>query len=269
MAARQAFQSSSALSSSTPNCPQNLLRCQRATPRSQPRLPSAVIRNVTSLSRRTLLTSVLSLPICFQSTYDDYATTYDNLDGLNPLTDYLGLTTLRRRLVARARGRVLETGVGTGLNLPLYDTARVTSITALDNSERMLALARERSKHLSPESEVHLLGASVDDTGLASATFDTVVDTFSLCVYPHPLQALTEMKRLIKRDGRVLLLEHTRSTNALLAAYQDVTAEATAVLSKGCFPNQDVLAMVRSLEFRVLRSELHLGGSVVYLELGI
>lgn len=133
----------------------------------------------------------------------------------------------------------------------------------------MLTLARERTSTLPQTSQISFIHASVDDTQLPPASFDTIVDTFNLCVYSDPVKALKEMKRLVRIDGRVLLLEHTRSINALLAAYQDLTANATAAMSKGCYPNQDVLKLVHSVGFKVLNCEYHAVGSIVYLELAI
>lgn len=133
----------------------------------------------------------------------------------------------------------------------------------------MLAVARQRAAPLAATSQISFVQASVDDMPLQSASFDTIIDTFNLCVYPNPVDALKEMKRLVKKDGRVLLLEHTKSTNSLLAAYQDLTASATASISKGCYPNQDVLKLVQSTGFKVLDMEYHVAGSIVYLQLAV
>lgn len=231
--------------------------------------PSAVLPAPSFHSRRSILVSLLVLPALSFPSYDTYAPSYDILDGFNPLTNFLGFKNLRRRLISQATGHVLETGVGTGLNLPLYNYSLISSLTALDLSGGMLALARERASTFTEASQLLFLQATVDNTQLPSASFDTIVDTFNLCVYSNPVEALEEMKRLVRTDGRVLLLEHTKSTNALLAAYQDLTASATAAMSKGCYPNQDVLKLVRSIGFKVLNCEYHVAGSIIYLELGV
>lgn len=204
------------------------------------------------------------------SSYDTYAANYDNWDGTTPLTNALGLTALRRRLLSRAKGVTLEYAVGTGLNLSLYNPALVSSLTALDLSGEMLSRAERRAHSLT--TPVQLLQVSAEDTGLPASSYDTIVDTFSLCVFSDPSAALREMKRLLRRsnpDATALLLEHTLSPNPILAAYQNVTAAPAASMSKGCVANQDVVHLVRDIGFRVRECEYHLAGTVVYLELGL
>ncbi len=97
-------------------------------------------------------------------------------------------------------------------------------------------------------------------------TFDCVVDTFSLCVFPRPDAALKEMARVLKPGGRLLLLEHSRSSNALLAAYQDVTNSAVVALSKGCAWNQDVAGLLRGAGLKPVQLEQHVAGTVVMVQ---
>ena len=113
-------------------------------------------------------------------------------------------------------GRVLEVGCGTGLNLPLYSPAEVASVTAVDLSAGMLAEARRAAASV----PVTFVQADVEQLPFAAASFDTVVSTFSLCVFPDPLAALKSMVRVVKPGGAVLLLEHNRASLALLGAYQ-------------------------------------------------
>jgi ubiquinone/menaquinone biosynthesis C-methylase UbiE len=138
---------------------------------------------------------------------------------------------------------VLEVAVGTGLNLPLYRWPAVTSLTGVDLSPGMLQQAARRvASDAVPGTR--LVGANGGGGGGSSArggrggvpvrlvqgdaarlpfpaaTFDCVVDTFSLCVFEAPAAALAELARVLRPGGRLLLLEHTRSDNALLGVYQ-------------------------------------------------
>lgn len=241
--------------------------------------------NASVVSRRAILRQLLVASVAIPKVtfpalastshydkYDQYAETYEKLDGTTGLADILGFSELRRRLLSQAKGDVLELGIGTGLNLPLYDFREVSSITGVDFSAEMLSFASRRAMEITnSKPEIRLVEGRAEKLQLPDKSFDTVLDTFSLCVFPEPLKALKEMRRLVKdaSTARVLLLEHSRSSNPVLATYQDVTAEPTAAMSKGCYPNQDVIAMVRSTGFKILKQERHLAGTVVFLELGV
>lgn len=200
--------------------------------------------------------------------YDQYAATYDELDG-GAAAKQLGFPALRQSLLARARGDVLETAVGTGLNLPYYQPAALTSLTGIDLSGGMLAQAAARAQRLGlPDSAgLRLVQADVErlQEALGGQTYDTVVDTFSLCVFPDPAAALRSMAACLRPGGQLLLLEHSRSAFGPLGWYQDVTAPAVAATGKGCRWNDDVPALVRAAGLQIQQAEPHVGGLIVSL----
>lgn len=121
--------------------------------------------------------------------YDRYARSYDQLDG-GSAADALGIGELRSSAIGRCRGRVLEVGVGTGLNLPLYNTLSYSSLTGIDLSDGMLREARERVEKLEL-SRVELRQMDVTRLQFEENTFDSVIDTFSLvCPLPRPAFSL-------------------------------------------------------------------------------
>lgn len=155
----------------------------------------------------------------------------------------------RRRALEPAAGKVLEVGFGTGLNLPYYPEA-VTEITALD-SERMLEerVARRVKESVAPVTFVQL------DAGgrlpFADGSFDTVVTTFTLCSIARVAEALAEMRRVLKADGRYVFLEHGRSDVATVARWQDRLNPLQKVIGVGCNMNRRVDGLIKENGFAV------------------
>ena len=222
--------------------------------------------------------------------YDKFSSTYDELDG-GVAAGVLGLERERASMIGSASGLVLEVAVGTGLNLPMYKfrqagRGKVDKLVAIDLSTGMLSQARSKSASLKlDEAQIELKVMDVEKLEFPDATFDTVVDTFSLCVFQDPVAALREMKRVCKPGGRILLLENSISDNGLLAAYQvqfqtlrqlhppslpsplflcgspdvndSIYQKATAPLvakvgGKGCFYDQDPAALLKAAGIKVL-----------------
>lgn len=108
----------------------------------------------------------------------------------------------------RAAGKTLEIAVGTGLNLSHYPSG--VSVTGLDLSPEMIEIARERAN--SVEIEVELIQGDAHQLEFPDDAFDTVVATYSLCNIPDPERAVAEMKRVLRPDGKLILVDHIRST---------------------------------------------------------
>ncbi|EIE20565.1 UbiE/COQ5 methyltransferase [Coccomyxa subellipsoidea C-169] len=193
------------------------------------------------------------------------AASYDALDS-GAAAEALGFPELRRELIEQAHGSVLELAVGTGLNLPVYNPSHVKALTALDLSAGMLQQARKRVKGLGDPLPVTFVQGDVAALPFESATFDCVIDTFSLCVFPDAAAALREAARVVKPGGQLLLLEHQRSPIAPLAWYQDVTADAVAAMGKGCFWNQDVAGLLSAAGLRIVTKKESLGGLITFVK---
>lgn len=151
---------------------------------------------------------------------DRIAFLYDLIDA--PMSA-LGGRKRRGRLLARARGRVLEVGIGTGLNLDLYPAN--VEITGIDLSPKMLARARRRAARLGLN--VALEEANVEALPFADASFDTVVATCVFCCVADPLRGLRELRRVVKPEGQVLLLEHVRPENPAMGRIADLVSPIT------------------------------------------
>ena len=202
--------------------------------------------------------------------YDTYAESYDKLDGGSIATS-LGIDEARTKLLGMAKGNVLEIGVGTGLNLASYRFGdnEVTSLTLVDISDGMLSQAEARIKQMNIDNNIPIQFVRADATSelvklFGQDKFDSVVDTFSLCVMGNEgaKKCLEEMAGVVKKRGKILLVENTRSSNFLLGGYQDLTASSAADLGgKGCVYNQNVGEMInRSKGLRLEKEESFAAG---------
>lgn len=152
--------------------------------------------------------------------YDRIAPFYDLFEA--PM-EVMGGRERRGRVIAGVHGRVLEVGVGTGLNLGHY--AAEAEVTGIDMSERMLDRARRRSGRMSRA--VTLRRADVEALPFAGDTFDTVTATCVFCSVADPVQGLKEVARVVKPDGEVRLLEHVRPRNPVLGRLFDALSPLT------------------------------------------
>lgn len=153
----------------------------------------------------------------------------------------------RMKVIPQARGRVLEIGIGTGLNLPFYDAGRVSELVGVEPSLRMhrLVLKRSRAARL----PVELVGITAERLPLADAAFDTVVSTYTLCTIPDPVAALREARRVLAPGGRLLFSEHGRAPDAGVRRWQDRIQPLWGVFSGGCHLGRDIPAILREAGF--------------------
>lgn len=156
----------------------------------------------------------------------------------------------RRKVVPRAIGRVLEVGVGSGLNLDLYDRARVDRVWGLDPSRTLLDRADERTR--ADGVDVRLLAGSAEDIPFNDAAFDTVVSTYTMCTIPDLGRALGEMRRVLRRGGRLLFSEHGLSPDGRIARLQRWLSPCWCFLSGGCNVNRPIQRAIEEAGFRIL-----------------
>ncbi len=154
----------------------------------------------------------------------------------------------RDKVVPLAEGRVLELGVGTGLNLAHYDPARVASVTAIDPSPPLLARAARAARHA--RVLVELREASAEALPFADASFDTVVVTYTLCSIPDAVRALREARRALRPGGRLRFVEHGLAPDPPVAACQRrLDPLWTRTIGGGCHLDRDVPALLTTAGF--------------------
>jgi ubiquinone/menaquinone biosynthesis C-methylase UbiE len=155
----------------------------------------------------------------------------------------------REKIVPRARGKVLEVGIGTGLNMRHYDKSRVSAIVGLDPA---LALHRIAAKRIARAGlAVELVSFSAEKIPIEDAAFDTVVVTYTLCTIPDPVAALKEMGRVLKPEGRLLFCEHGRAPDARVRRWQERLDPYWGPLAGGCHLARDIPALLAEAGFRI------------------
>lgn len=159
------------------------------------------------------------------------------------------ISRMRQRVVPLAVGRVLEVGIGTGLNIRHYDKQRVTHITGLDPALQMHPLALERIAKVGLS--VDLVGLSAEKIPLPDASFDTVLITYTLCTIPDAHSALQEMLRVLKPGGKLLFCEHGHAPDASVARWQDRLQPLWGKVAGGCHLGRDIPALLRGAGFKL------------------
>ena len=158
----------------------------------------------------------------------------------------------RARVAGAAEGRVLDVGVGSGLNVPFY-APRVRDIFGLDPSPRLLARAQANVAHA--QCPVHLIQGSAESIPLADRSVDTIVMTWTGCSIPEVGTALREMRRVLKTGGRLLFVEHGRAPEPGVARWQDRLDPFWHGLSGGCHLNRKTDDLLSDAGFRIDRLE--------------
>ena len=152
----------------------------------------------------------------------------------------------RQQTIASARGLVIEVGVGSGVNLPLFGPA-VTRVVGLDPSPQLLRLASRRSADAVVP--VSLLRGTAEHVPFADGVFDAIVMTWTLCSIPNPIAALTEMRRVLKPGGRLLFVEHGMSPEIRVARWQHRLTPYWKRISGGCHLDRKTDDLIRAASF--------------------
>jgi ubiquinone/menaquinone biosynthesis C-methylase UbiE len=161
-------------------------------------------------------------------------------DPFLALGEHRGMRARRRALLARAQGRVLELGAGTGLNLAHYpDEVELV----LSEPEPAMRAAVDRRVARSGRT-ARVVAAPAEALPFPDGSFDTVVSTMVLCTVGDPEAAIAEARRVLRPGGRLLFVEHVRAQSSRLARWQDRLAGPWAVCAQGCRCNLQTEALL-------------------------
>ena len=154
----------------------------------------------------------------------------------------------RQNAVAHAAGRVLEIGIGSGLNLALYPPA-VIEVVGIEPSEKLLQITRRNAGAV--PFVVELVEGSAEKIPFEDASFDTVVSTWTMCSIPDVSAALHEMHRVLKPGGRLLFVEHGLSPDKRVRWWQDHLNTPWRCLAGGCNLNRSIPTLVEAAGFHL------------------
>jgi pimeloyl-ACP methyl ester carboxylesterase/ubiquinone/menaquinone biosynthesis C-methylase UbiE len=168
---------------------------------------------------------------------------------------------MRERFIPKARGVVAEIGFGSGLNLPYYDPAKVSRLIGIEPDPSMLGIARKRLADF--RMPIELIEGRAEALPLPDGSVDTAVVTYALCTISDPGRALCEIRRILKPGGRLLFIEHERSTEPWRSRWQDRLNGLWGRLAGGCHLDRAPLRLIEEAGFviRVRQQErfpLHL-----------
>lgn len=156
---------------------------------------------------------------------------------------------LRKEVTSQARGLVLEIGAGNGLNFAFYDPDTVERVEATEPDSAMLRYARERAA--AARVHVNLTQAPVESLPFADESFDSAVVTLVFCSVADPLRGLSEVRRVLKPGGALLMVEHVRAHGAVAATMQNIITPITRIIAGNCHWNRNTEKTVIEAGFQV------------------
>ena len=155
----------------------------------------------------------------------------------------------RDKVVPLASGKVLEVGIGSGLNLPYYDPAQVTGLWGLEPAPEMTHMAREAAR--SVDFEVEFIHQPAEEIPLETGAVDSIVITYTLCTIPDPAAAISEMRRVLKSSGKLIFCEHGAAPDEQVRRWQDRVDPIWKRLAGGCHLNRRIPQIIEQGGFRI------------------
>jgi len=155
----------------------------------------------------------------------------------------------REKVVPLAHGRVLEIGIGSGLNLPFYDANKVSKLWGLDPSPEMTRMAQKAAQSVS--FDVEFIGLPGDEIPLEDKSVDAVLVTYTLCTIPDAESALRQMARVLKPGGELIFCEHGAAPDAGVRRWQDRINPIWRRMGGGCNLNRAIPNLIQQGGFKI------------------
>ena len=159
----------------------------------------------------------------------------------------------REKIVPLAEGKVLDVGIGSGLNIPYYNKSKIKYLYGLDPSIELLNLAKPLAKK--NELEIEFLECGAEAIPLPNDSIDTVVITYTLCTIPDTQLSNQEIMRVLKPNGKLLFCEHGLAPDLNIAKWQKRINPIWNKIAGGCNLNRDIPNLIRSSGLKISNME--------------
>ena len=159
----------------------------------------------------------------------------------------------RKKVVPLAEGKVLEIGIGSGLNLPFYDKAKIDEIWGLDPSEQLSEMAKQVADEESMD--VKFISSGAEDIPLPDNYFDCVLVTYTMCTIPEVQRANQEIRRVLKENGKMIFCEHGEAPDQNIRKWQNRINPFWGKLAGGCNINRKIPSLIQDSGFDIIEME--------------
>jgi ubiquinone/menaquinone biosynthesis C-methylase UbiE len=159
----------------------------------------------------------------------------------------------RKKVVPLAEGKVLEIGIGSGLNLPFYDKTKIDEIWGLDPSEELSVMAKQVANEESME--VKFISSGAEDIPLPDNYFDSVLVTYTMCTIPEVQRANQEIRRVLKDNGKMIFCEHGEAPDQNIRKWQNRINPLWGKLAGGCNINRKIPSLIQESGFDIIEME--------------
>ena len=167
--------------------------------------------------------------------------------GSNPISRQ------RQKVVPLVEGKVLEVGVGSGLNLPFYDKSKIDELWGLDPSEELSDMARKVADR--ENIVVNFISSGAEEIPLPDSYFDSVLITYTMCTIPEVARANKEIKRVLKRGGKLIFCEHGEAPDENIRKWQKRINPFWGKLAGGCNINRKIPSLIQNAGFEIVELE--------------
>ena len=159
----------------------------------------------------------------------------------------------RKKVVPLAEGKVLEVGIGSGLNLPFYDKSKIDELWGLDPSEELSEMARKVAD--SEQMEVNFISSGAEEISLPDDHFDSVLVTYTMCTIPEVIRANGEIRRVLKNGGKMIFCEHGEAPDENIRKWQNRINPIWGKFAGGCNINRKIPSLIEDSGFDIIELE--------------